>query len=262
MDHYRKTLDEPIPALGGQTPRKAVKTAKGRKKVIAWLKMLGERMISAASRGFGGRPTISRGCGENSALATSGGDRIWTGRRQCGRLRRLGQRMANAFPAAGPKFSVAVFGGSLYCTVARIEAVLASAQVAGHIDSDRPNPARWKGWLDHMPPNPRKLGERGHHAAMPYAEVPAFMAKLRASDNTAARALAFTILTAARSGEFLNMTWDVSTSQTRAAGPASRMKMGKDDMAPLSDAALDILRAQEAERGKIDSCLLADRRSR
>ena len=39
-DHYRKTLDEPIPALGNQTPRKAVKTAKGRKKVIAWLKIL------------------------------------------------------------------------------------------------------------------------------------------------------------------------------------------------------------------------------
>ena len=39
---------------------------------------------------------------------------------------------------------------------ARIEAVLASAQVAGHIDADKPNPARWKGWLDHMLPNPRK----------------------------------------------------------------------------------------------------------
>jgi hypothetical protein len=39
-DHYRKILDEPIPALDNQTPRKAVKTAKGRKKVIAWLKML------------------------------------------------------------------------------------------------------------------------------------------------------------------------------------------------------------------------------
>src|SRR5271166_1371007 len=37
---------------------------------------------------------------------------------------------------------------------ARIEAVLSSAQVAGHIDHDRPNPARWKGWLDHMLPNP------------------------------------------------------------------------------------------------------------
>ena len=39
-DHFRKTLDEPIPALGNQTPRNAVKTAKGRTKVIAWLKML------------------------------------------------------------------------------------------------------------------------------------------------------------------------------------------------------------------------------
>jgi hypothetical protein len=39
-DHYRKTLDEPIPSLDNQSPRKAVKTAKGRKKVIAWLKML------------------------------------------------------------------------------------------------------------------------------------------------------------------------------------------------------------------------------
>jgi len=39
-DQYRNTLDEPIPALGNQTPREAVKTAKGRKKVIAWLKML------------------------------------------------------------------------------------------------------------------------------------------------------------------------------------------------------------------------------
>jgi hypothetical protein len=61
---------------------------------------------------------------------------------------------------------------------ARIEAVLASAQVAGHIDADRPNPARWKGWLDLMLPNPRRLGERGHHAAMPYADVPAFKARL------------------------------------------------------------------------------------
>ena len=46
----------------------------------------------------------------------------------------------------------------------RIEAVLASAQVAGHIDPDRPNPARWKGWLAQMLPDPKKLGERGNHA--------------------------------------------------------------------------------------------------
>jgi hypothetical protein len=60
----------------------------------------------------------------------------------------------------------------------RIESVLASAQVAGHIHPDKSNPARWKGWLDHMLADPRKLGDRGHHAAMPYAELPAFMARL------------------------------------------------------------------------------------
>ena len=71
-DHYRKTLDEPIPALGHQTPRKAVKTAKGRKKVIAWLKMLENQSAQL-------RPEDPKGA-ENSALATSGGDRIEAGR--------------------------------------------------------------------------------------------------------------------------------------------------------------------------------------
>lgn len=39
-DHYRRVLDEPIPALGNRTPRAAVKTAKGRDKAVAWLKLL------------------------------------------------------------------------------------------------------------------------------------------------------------------------------------------------------------------------------
>jgi hypothetical protein len=39
-DHYRRTLDETIPALGNRSPRQAAKTAKGRDKVIAWLKVL------------------------------------------------------------------------------------------------------------------------------------------------------------------------------------------------------------------------------
>ena len=134
---------------------------------------------------------------------------------------------------------------------ARIEAVLAAAQVAGHIDADKPNPARWKRWLDHMLPNPRKLGERGHHAAMPYDDVPTFMASLRASDNTAARALAFTILACARSGETLGATWDeIDFDKAVWRVPASRMKMGREHTVPLSDAALDILRAQHEARGK------------
>jgi hypothetical protein len=39
-DHYRRVLDEPIPALGGKSPRAAAKTPKGREKVAAWLKLL------------------------------------------------------------------------------------------------------------------------------------------------------------------------------------------------------------------------------
>ena len=135
---------------------------------------------------------------------------------------------------------------------ARIEAVLASAQVRGHIDPDRPNPARWKGWLDQMLPNPKKVGaRRGHHAAMPYANLPTFMAKLSETHGVAAKALAFTILTAARSGETLGATWDeIDFDEATWTVPASRMKMQKAHAVPLSDAAVAILRDLEAARGK------------
>jgi integrase len=134
---------------------------------------------------------------------------------------------------------------------ARIEAVLASAQVAGHIDPDRPNPARWKGWLDQMLPNPKKVGERGHHAAMPYVDLPAFMARLATTPGAAAKALAFTTLTAARSGEVLNAIWDeIDLATATWTIPASRMKMGKPHAVPLSDAAVSLLRALEATRGE------------
>ena len=134
----------------------------------------------------------------------------------------------------------------------RIEAVLASAQVAGHINPDRPNPARWKGWLAQMLPNPKKVGgPRGHHAAMPYLGLPTFMAKLGETPGVAAKALAFTVLTAARSGEVLNATWDeINFTDAIWSVPASRMKAQKPHAVPLSDAAVAILHAQEAVRGK------------
>ncbi len=128
---------------------------------------------------------------------------------------------------------------------ARIEAVLASAQVAGHIDADKPNPARWKGWLDHMLPNPRRLGERGHHAAMPYVDVPEFMARLGGIDSAAARALRLTILCATRSGETLGALWDEISFETRVWSiEGKRMKMGRPFDIPLSDQALAILKTQ------------------
>ena len=132
---------------------------------------------------------------------------------------------------------------------ARIEAVLSAAQTQGHIDPDRPNPARWKGWLDHMLADPRKIGERGHHAAMPYADLPAFMAKTADEHGPAANALAFIILTAARLGEALGATWDEIDFDTRTwSVPAARMKMGKPHAVPLSDAAIDILKRQSAAK--------------
>jgi hypothetical protein len=39
-EHYRRVMDEPIPALGGKSPRAAVKTPKGQENVAAWLKTL------------------------------------------------------------------------------------------------------------------------------------------------------------------------------------------------------------------------------
>ena len=129
---------------------------------------------------------------------------------------------------------------------ARIEAVLASAAVDGWIPEDRPNAARWKNWLDRKLPNPRKVGKpRGHHAAMDYRELPAFMARLSEIDTAAARALRLTILCATRTSETLNAVWsEVSFADKVWRIPAARMKMKVEHNVPLSDAALDILRVQ------------------
>ena len=86
--------------------------------------------------------------------------------------------------------------------------MIASAQVDGWIPEDRPNPARWKNWLDRKLPQPKKLGSRGHHKAMAYDDVPALMARLAEIDSVASRALQITILTCARTSEALGMTFD------------------------------------------------------
>ena len=57
----------------------------------------------------------------------------------------------------------------------RIEAVLDAARAKGFIGANEANPARWKGHLDHLLARRTQLS-RGHHAAMPYAEAPAFIA--------------------------------------------------------------------------------------
>ena len=101
----------------------------------------------------------------------------------------------------------------------RIEAVLDAARARGHIDANRANPARWRGHLAKILPKPAKR-TRGHHAAMPYADVPAFMAKLRADSGRAAKALALVVLCASRPGEVLASRGTRSRSpQPPSCGP-------------------------------------------
>ena len=77
------------------------------------------------------------------------------------------------------------------------------------------------------------------------------MARLGEIDTTASRALRFTILTASRTSEVLKMTFvEIDFDKAVWTVPASRMKMARQHEVPLSDQAVAILRAQEAERGR------------
>lgn len=125
----------------------------------------------------------------------------------------------------------------------RIEAVLSWAIARGYRDGD--NPARWRGNLDTVLPKPSKIAKVNHHKALPIPEMGAFMADLRQSNGAAARALEFTILTAARSGEVRGATWDeIDLSAGIWTIPAERMKAGKDHRVPLSPAAMALLERQ------------------
>jgi len=123
----------------------------------------------------------------------------------------------------------------------RIEAVLDAARVAGHIDDRAPNPARWSGHLEMLLPRAGKLS-RGHHAAMPYQDVSAFLKHLQEAEGVAARALEFTILTAARSGESLGAQWsEIDFDAGTWTVPAERMKASRPHRVPLSRQAQAIL---------------------
>ena len=122
----------------------------------------------------------------------------------------------------------------------RIEKVLDAAKAKGFRDGE--NPARWRGHLDHLLPKPLKL-TRGHHAAMSYENVPRFIGQLRKRDATAALALEFCILTAARSGEVLGMRWpEIDMDKNIWTVPAMRMKAGREHRVPLPPRAIVILK--------------------
>lgn len=121
----------------------------------------------------------------------------------------------------------------------RIERVLDVARVKGLRSGE--NPARGRGHLDLLLPKRSKASVK-HHPALPFTEVASFMAKLRKRPAVAARALEFTILTAARSGEKRGMTWaEVDLEHKLWTVPAGRMKAQAQHQVPLSDAAMAAL---------------------
>jgi integrase len=129
----------------------------------------------------------------------------------------------------------------------RIESILDWAKARGYRHGD--NPAAWS-VISQVLPARGQLAKIEHHAAMPYAQVPAFMAALRGCDGSAARALEFTILTAARTGEVTGARWsEIDLASKTWTVPAGRMKADKEHRVPLSDRAIAVLKALPREAG-------------
>ena len=123
----------------------------------------------------------------------------------------------------------------------RIETVLDAAKARGYREGE--NPARWRGHIAQILPARSRLS-RGHHPALGHERVGEFVADLRGRKSTAALALEFTILTAARTGETINATWSqVDLDKGVWVIPPDKMKAGKEHRVPLSARAVEILKA-------------------
>lgn len=132
----------------------------------------------------------------------------------------------------------------------RVEAVLDAAKAKGLIPDPWSNPARWKGHLQHLLEKHTKPPK--HHAALPHGEAAEFMGKLREKDTMSARALEFTVLTAARTSETIKATWaEIDLEGKVWTVPAERMKMRREHRVPLSEPALAVLEAVKPPDGYV-----------
>ena len=121
----------------------------------------------------------------------------------------------------------------------RIEWVLASATTR-KLRSGM-NPATWRGHLETILPKPNKIKNEQHHKALPYAELPAFIAKLKEMDGIAALALEFLILNANRTSEVIEgMRNEINNNEIWVI-PKSRMKANREHRVPLGKRSLELL---------------------
>lgn len=127
----------------------------------------------------------------------------------------------------------------------RIEQILNWAKAMGHYS--RENPAHWKGHLSNLLPKKSRTARIKHFTALPYSDIPQFMASLTTCEGVGARALEFTILTACRSSEATKARWSEFNLRDKVwTIPAERMKAGKEHTVPLTEAAIRILRKVES----------------
>lgn len=129
----------------------------------------------------------------------------------------------------------------------RIETVLGWAMVSG-LRPEGVNPARWKGHLANALPEKGEVREIRHHAALPYQDVPVFMAQLRQRPGLAARCLELAVLTAVRTGDLIGNDRDERPPVKREhVDLAARMwtipkiKTGVEHRVPLSEASVALL---------------------
>jgi len=133
----------------------------------------------------------------------------------------------------------------------RIEKVLAWCIVHGHRKSQE-NPARWRAHLSEAIPAARRKLVAKHHSALPYAEMPSFMARIREDGSDGSILLQFIILTMTRTGEARGLMWtEVSDDLKLATIPAERMKGGVEHRIPLCPAAKAILSHQKDKRDRM-----------
>ncbi len=115
--------------------------------------------------------------------------------------------------------------------------------------ADAPNAARLKGNLDVLLPRHSVIQKKDaakavkHHAALPYAQAPAFVAELRQREGLAARALEFTMLTSVRTANTRGATWDQFDLEVGIwTLPAEVMKASREHVVPLARQTIALLK--------------------
>ncbi len=129
----------------------------------------------------------------------------------------------------------------------RIERVIDGATVRRLRSGD--NPARWRGHLSHLLSKPDAIA-RGHHAALPWADLPSFMQDLKKLNSISALALEFTILTIARTSETINAAFvQINEGDNIWTRPAAIMKAKREHRIPLTPRSLEIIQEMKKFEG-------------